>query len=744
MSAASQFRLRDDGALPTTDPSPSSVSPSGSSKTVQLLQDAIARLNSSPGDLPDHAQVANLLAEAREALERATVITRAAEQSEGFLKEGQFDKALAALDAALLVYPADPALVVRRRKVEDQQQAFHRAAAVRTALEQAEWLLDQDRTDLAAHFLEEKVSDLPDQPALKARLEELEALLPGWEQKRQVQATLGRVATLAQLQQWQAALTILEESLQAYPASEELIAETTRVRNEFVEHERRKKLARRLELIKQKIAAQSWGHALTLLESAQQEFPDTLELHVLRCEVDAALRRSEFEAIVTEMRQCLADGELDQAEEVLRKGLQSFGEEPAIQALREELRSAQEYRDALRTAQILFGRRQLREAERILSKLVDENRPEAQALLDAVRGARADADEENFCERGREKALELIQQRQFAQAADLLRNLLALFPGDSILERDLAVAQNGQDLELSEAAPAAAKKNVELQPLVIAAPLQPEPHAPWRFRREAIVGSLSLALISAAGVAWNFSRNGVTVSGQTAKQAATQLPVVATLPVTQPAASPNTATPGEALQESSPQPSAPQPLVAAARKPSSQTPLPLQKPLRPFVPPDANQAAVQPHNSPLPLPPRTEPVISTETIAMPLAGLVKPASAPAPPPPAAPRVIPTAAPKSNPATPVGGKVIEAQLIERSQPVYPALAQQHGFLGTVQLEATIDEHGAVKSVKVLSGHPVLAAAARAAVLTWRYKAATLNDRPIPSNAMITIRFGERSK
>jgi len=760
MSAVPQFRLRDDGALPITDPSTPSVPPSGSSKTVQLLQDAIARLNSSHGDLPDHAQVVNLLAEAREALERATVITRAAEQSEGFLKEGQFDKALGALDAVLLVYPADPALVTRRRKVEDQQQAFHCAAAVRTALEQAEWLLDQDRIDLAAHFLEEKVSDLPDQPALKARLEELEALLPGWEQKRQVHATLGRVATLAQLQQWRAALTILEESLQAYPASEELIAETARVRNQFVDHERRKKLARRLELIKQKIAGQSWEQALTLLENAQQEFPGTPELNALWCDVYAALRRSECEAIVTEMRQCLADGELDLAEEVLRKGLQSFGQEPAIQALRKELQSGREYGETLQTAQILFGRRQLREAERILSKLVDENRPEAQALLDAVKGARTDADEENFCERGREKALELIQQRQFAQAADLLRNLLALFPGDSILERDLVVAQNGLDQELSEAAPAAAKKNVELQPLVIAAPLQPElqlavqtgpadrapvrENAPSRFRREAIVGSLSLVLISAVGVAWNFSRNSVAVSGQAAKQAGMQLPTVATLPVTKVAAGPNTATPGEALQASSLQPSAPQTFVAAAGNPRSRPRLPLQTPLRPFVPPDANQAAVQPQSSPLPLPPGTEPVISTETITTPLAGLVKPVGAPAPPPAAAPRVASTVVAKPNPAAPVGGKVTEAQVVERSQPVYPALAKQHGFLGTVRLEATIDERGAVKNVKVLSGHPILAAAARTAVLMWKYKAATLNDRPIASNTMITIRFGERSK
>src|ERR1035437_4791620 len=42
--------------------------------------------------------------------------------------------------------------------------------------------------------------------------------------------------------------------------------------------------------------------------------------------------------------------------------------------------------------------------------------------LDAVRQARAVSEEESFCERGREKAVRLMQERQFAQAADLLRN----------------------------------------------------------------------------------------------------------------------------------------------------------------------------------------------------------------------------------------------------------------------------------------------------------------------------------
>jgi len=60
-----------------------------------------------------------------------------------------------------------------------------------------------------------------------------------------------------------------------------------------------------------------------------------------------------------------------------------------------------------------------------------------------------------------------------------------------------------------------------------------------------------------------------------------------------------------------------------------------------------------------------------------------------------------------------------------------------------MEALIDEHGVVKNLKVLSGHPILAAAAKNAVLKWKYKAATLNDRPIATSVVIQISFGDGS-
>jgi protein TonB len=763
MSAISQVGAREDEAISTADPEMRIAAPTpGRDNPLQLLREAIACLNSSNGELPDQAQVADLLAEAQEALEHANVIARAVAQGEEFLREAQFAKAFQALEAGLLAYPGDPALVTRRREVEERQRAFHSAATVRTAIEEAQWLLDRDRPDLAAHFLKEKAADLPDQPALISRLEEIEALLPQWEQNRHVQAALGRAAALEQLQQWQVALTILGEALQAYPASEELTGAARRVRDQLADHERQKKLVRRLELIGQKIAAQSWRQALTLLENTQREFPGAPELNPLRREVDAGLRRSECEAIVTEVRQCLADGEPEQAEQVLRRGLESLGQEPALEVLREELESEGKYREELRTAQILFGRRQLQEAERVLAGLVAQNRPEAQALLDAVRQARAVTEEENFCERGREKALRLLQQRQFAQAVDLLCNLRSLFPGNPILERDFRAAQGALDQGSSEVAAATEEENSEPQapqpPTLPFDALQPKAQtrpadggtarvSPLsRVRRAVIAGTASLVLISAGGAAWRLSRNGAPVSRPAATPAVThlpaatplpvtQLPAVTPLPVTQEAGSPGATRPPKTPQQSSPQLPAQQPLAitnTASGKGRTQPETPPARPLRPFVPPATKQTPVQVQSLALPLPPGTV----AETVPGLPAELVKLVNAPAPPQPVA------SAPKLAVST--GGRVQAAELVDRTLPDYPTLARQRGLVGVVRMEAMIDEHGAVQNVKVVSGDAILAAAAKNAVLKWKYKAATLNGRPIASTVAIQASFGEGNK
>jgi predicted Zn-dependent protease len=143
MSAVLQVRVRESEAISRVDPEmPVAVPVAARDNSLQLLREAITRLNSSSGELPDQTQMTDLLAEVREALERANVIARAAAQCEEFLRDAQFDTALQSLNAALLAYPCDPALIARCNDVEERQRAFQSAATVRTALEEAQWLLN--------------------------------------------------------------------------------------------------------------------------------------------------------------------------------------------------------------------------------------------------------------------------------------------------------------------------------------------------------------------------------------------------------------------------------------------------------------------------------------------------------------------------------------------------------------------------------------------------------------------------
>ena len=92
-----------------------------------------------------------------------------------------------------------------------------------------------------------------------------------------------------------------------------------------------------------------------------------------------------------------------------------------------------------------------------------------------------------------------------------------------------------------------------------------------------------------------------------------------------------------------------------------------------------------------------------------------------------------------PALPVGGRFEPPQIVQRVAPDYPTLARQVNASGQVRVEVLIDERGALKSVKVLSGNPILAEAAQRAISKWKFRAATLNGKPIANNMVINVSF-----
>jgi protein TonB len=103
-----------------------------------------------------------------------------------------------------------------------------------------------------------------------------------------------------------------------------------------------------------------------------------------------------------------------------------------------------------------------------------------------------------------------------------------------------------------------------------------------------------------------------------------------------------------------------------------------------------------------------------------------------------PPEMPTTHPSDRPFV-RGGKVMEALLINRIEPRYPAIASATHTSGEVVLNAIIGTDGAIRSLSVMSGNPLLIKAATDAVSQWRYKPTMLNGQPVEVQTVITVKF-----
>jgi len=79
------------------------------------------------------------------------------------------------------------------------------------------------------------------------------------------------------------------------------------------------------------------------------------------------------------------------------------------------------------------------------------------------------------------------------------------------------------------------------------------------------------------------------------------------------------------------------------------------------------------------------------------------------------------------------------LVTKVQPQYPEDARQDRIQGEVVLQALIDKTGDVEKLTLVSGHPLLAPAAIAAVKQWKYKPYLLNGQPVKIETQIVVNF-----
>ena len=123
---------------------------------------------------------------------------------------------------------------------------------------------------------------------------------------------------------------------------------------------------------------------------------------------------------------------------------------------------------------------------------------------------------------------------------------------------------------------------------------------------------------------------------------------------------------------------------------------------------------------------------------------------PSPPPPILATARRPEVPSDDLVAYQGGKVIfrlpaetqretNLQSLKRVEPVYPEAARQQRIQGLVVLDATVGKDGEVQQLTVISGNPILATAASAAVLKWRFKPLVQDGRVVPFTTRITVDF-----
>jgi periplasmic protein TonB len=89
--------------------------------------------------------------------------------------------------------------------------------------------------------------------------------------------------------------------------------------------------------------------------------------------------------------------------------------------------------------------------------------------------------------------------------------------------------------------------------------------------------------------------------------------------------------------------------------------------------------------------------------------------------------------------PVGGDVRPPTKVRHVNPIYPEIAKAAHVQGDVVLECVIDADGTVTDIRVVRGHPLLDAAAVAAVQQWLYEPTQLNGRAVAVLMTVTVEF-----
>jgi TonB family protein len=81
----------------------------------------------------------------------------------------------------------------------------------------------------------------------------------------------------------------------------------------------------------------------------------------------------------------------------------------------------------------------------------------------------------------------------------------------------------------------------------------------------------------------------------------------------------------------------------------------------------------------------------------------------------------------------------AAVVTKAAPEYPPMARQLKIHGVVELEALVSENGAVESVNIVRGNPVLTKSAAEALKKWKFNPFMTDGKAVKALAQVGMSF-----
>jgi serine/threonine-protein kinase len=397
-------------------------------QAAALAEQALEEFPGDPQVLKLHAQATRLA----ELEKRRRQVEEQLQLARNFFQKDQYGEAVNVLQRALERVPNDVRLTSYLKTVQEAQQQAAVESLRREAIRKAGALIRERKFALAIGALEGALARAGESPEI------LEVLQFAREQQaeQQKEERIHQVLAWAQIclheQNFEEALRVLKQARRESTSADidALLATAGEQQQQFEQ--------RRVEMIRQARRSLEAGEAVaavTLLEAAPKAYLKNEEFRQLCAQCREGVNRATFVRITTaELEKAEAEGDLEQAKNLLQQALQAYPNEPALLAAQERLRAEElrlrriEWRKLINEAKVAVGRMEYERAVGILTSLppelakAPELASEVRALQEEVRQR---THELALHQQAIQAANEQIRNNQFARAIATLEKASA-------------------------------------------------------------------------------------------------------------------------------------------------------------------------------------------------------------------------------------------------------------------------------------------------------------------------------